>query len=237
MEPNNYQQNQPAPPGDFSNFNFKQEKKKNKFNAMIIPVVVLSLVAIVLAIFIFDYKSKYENQRDNVDAIATQRVTEAKKEQKISLDKEYEEKSKLPYLTYEGPSELGSVKISYPRSWSVYIDQNQGKKLFDFYSHPVAVPSANLEKKYALRVAITNDSYKDALEGYEKDTKSKNITISPYQVSGVAGARIDGEINKDQDGSLVVFPVRDKVLYVWTEDKTYIEDFNNVVLKNLSFIP
>jgi hypothetical protein len=73
------------------------------------------------------------------------------------------------------------------------------------------------------------------------DTKKivnlKKITISPYQVSGVSGARIDGEINKGQDGSLVVLPVRDKVLYVWTEDKTYIADFNNIVLKNLSFIP
>lgn len=237
MEPNFNQQNAPTPPGNFSNLNFTQEKKKKKFNTMIIPVIILSLILVVLSIFIFDYKSKYEHQRDDVDAIVTQQVTEAKKEQKTNLDKEYEQKSKLPYLTYEGPSELGSVKISYPRNWSVYIDQDQGKKLFDFYSHPVAVPAADLDKKYALRVAITNDSYQDALSGYERDTKTKNITISPYQVSGVAGARIDGEINKDQDGSLVVFPVRDKVLYVWTEDKTYIEDFNNVVLKNLSFIP
>ncbi|HMS31681.1 MAG TPA: hypothetical protein PKA29_00175 [Candidatus Saccharibacteria bacterium] len=237
MEPNFNQPNQPTPPGSYGNFNFSQEKSKKKFNMMIIPTVLLSLAVIALVIFLFSYKNKYQYQRDNVQNIANQQVAAAKKEQKVTLDKEYAEQSKSPYLTYEGPSELGSVKISYPRNWSVYIDQNQGKKLFDFYSHPIVVPSANLDKKYALRVAITSDSYQNALSGYEKDSKSKKITISPYQVSGVSGARIDGEINKDQDGSLVVLPVRDKVLYVWTEDKTYIADFNNIVLKNLSFIP
>jgi hypothetical protein len=237
MEPNYNQPTQPTPPGSYGNFNFNQEKPKKKFNLMIIPVVLLSLGVVALSIFLFNYNSKYQYQRDNVQNIVNQQVAAAKKEQNTTLDKEYAEQSKLPYLTYEGPSELGTVKITYPRTWSVYINQNQGKKLFDFYSHPIVVPAVNLEKKYALRVVVTSDSYQDALSGYEKDSKSKKITISPYQVSGVSGARIDGEINKGQDGSLVVLPVRDKVLYIWTEDKTYITDFNNVVLKNLSFIP
>lgn len=236
MEPNNTlptnnQFNQPNQP-----INFQMEKKKKPFNMLIVPIVLL-VILLGLAIFMaINYNSKYTEQKNKVQSIVDQKVTQAKKEQKVSSDKEYEEKSKLPYVTYEGPSELGSVKITYPRSWSAMYNQN-GSNLFDFYAHPTIVPSPDLKKKFALRVSIVDGKYQDALSGYEKQTKSKNITISAYQVSGVTGARIDGEINKDEDGSLVVFPVRDKVLYVWTQDKTYINDFNDVVLKNLSFIP
>lgn len=225
------------PIGQNNNLNFQTQKPKRGFNALIIPMTILGIGLVIAGILIFNYKNKYEYQKTEVDQITEQAVIQAKKEQKTELDKQYEEQSKSPYLTYIGPSELGSVKIVYPKTWSIYYDQNNGRSIFDFYAHPVAVPAADLEKKYALRVAVTSDKYQDALEGYEKQTKSKNITISPYQVSGVTGARIDGEIDKDIDGSLVVFPVRDKVLYVWTQDKTYINDFNDVVLKNLSFIP
>ncbi len=216
--------------------NFQMEKKKKPFNMLIVPLVVVILLLGAAIFMAVSSNNKYQEQKNNVQAIVDKNVTQAKKEQKISLDKEYDEKSKLPYVTYEGPSELGSVKITYPRSWSAMYNQG-GSNLFSFYAHPSIVPSPDLKKKFALRVAITDGKYQDALSGYEKQTKNKNITISPYQVSGVTGARIDGEINKDEDGSLVVFPVRDKVLYVWTQDKTYINDFNDIVLKNLSFIP
>ena len=237
MNENNNIPNMDAPTGGPSNLNFQIQKPKKGFNALIIPMVIMGIVLIIAVILIFNFKNKYEYQKSEVDQITETAVTQAKKEQKAELDKQYEEESKSPYLTYTGPSELGSVKIVYPKNWSVYYNQGNSRSIFDFYAHPVAVPATDLDKKYALRVAITSDKYQDALEDYEKQTKNKNITISPYQVSGVTGARIDGEIDKDIDGSLVVFPVRDKVLYVWTQDKTYINDFNDVVLKNLSFIP
>ena len=84
-------------------------------------IVPLGIVILLLGVAIFmavSSNNKYQEQKNNVQAIVDKNVTQAKKEQKISLDKEYDEKSKLPYVTYEGPSELGSVKITYPRSWS-----------------------------------------------------------------------------------------------------------------------
>ncbi len=237
MEPTNNLPNTNLPgsqPGQ--QFSFQVEKKKKKFNILIIPVAVLSLLLIGSVVMTMKYNSKYKQQRDDVQAIVDKNVIQAKKEQKTVLDKEYDEKSKLPYLVYEGPAELGSVKITYPRSWAAMYNQS-GSALFSFYAHPTIVPSPDLKKKFALKVSIVDGKYQDALTVYEKQTKSKSITISPYQVSGVTGARIDGEINKGEDGSLLVFPVRDKVLYVSTQDKTYINDFNDVVLKNLSFIP
>jgi flagellar basal body-associated protein FliL len=95
MEPNYNQPTQPTPPGSYGNFNFNQEKPKKKFNLMIIPVVLLSLGVVALSIFLFNYNSKYQYQRDNVQNIANQQVAAAKKEQKVTLDKEYAEQSKL----------------------------------------------------------------------------------------------------------------------------------------------
>ena len=125
MENNNIPpiNNQPSGP-----INFQMEKRKKPFNMLIVP---LGIVILLLGVAIFmavSSNNKYQEQKNNVQAIVDKNVTQAKKEQKISLDKEYDEKSKLPYVTYEGPSELGSVKITYPRSWSAMYNQGGFKK-------------------------------------------------------------------------------------------------------------
>jgi hypothetical protein len=99
MENNNIPpiNNQPSGP-----INFQMEKRKKPFNMLIVP---LGIVILLLGVAIFmavSSNNKYQEQKNNVQVIVDKNVTQAKKEQKISLDKEYDEKSKLPYVTYEG---------------------------------------------------------------------------------------------------------------------------------------
>jgi len=46
-----------------------------------------------------------------------------------------------------------------------------------------------------------------------------------------------GQIINGKKGSMVMFPLRDKTLKVWTEADQFVGDFNNSVLPNLTFVP
>jgi hypothetical protein len=67
-----------------------------------------------------------------------------------------------------------------------------------------------------------------------------NIKASPIKaenVKGVTGMRFDGKVTPLYSGSVVVFPLRDKTLKIWTEIPGNVPDLNNIVLKNLTFVP
>jgi hypothetical protein len=48
---------------------------------------------------------------------------------------------------------------------------------------------------------------------------------------------LSGQIAQQQKGTMVILPLRDKTLEVWTESDAYLSDFKNYVLPNLTFSP
>ena len=53
---------------------------------------------------------------------------------------------------------------------------------------------------------------------------------------------INGPITQDQNGNgqtgaMLIIPVRDKTLQIYTESSDYLSDFNNIVLPSLTFVP
>jgi hypothetical protein len=75
--------------------------------------------------------------------------------------------------------------------------------------------------------------------------KIKAAAYVPPKVNGVAnvqpGTRFDGQLVQTNagplTGSMVVIQVRDKVLKIYTLSNSYLNDFNNIVLPSLTFIP
>jgi len=60
------------------------------------------------------------------------------------------------------------------------------------------------------------------------------------KVPSVAGTRLSGQIfssSKAAPGTIVLVPMRDKTLEIWTESNDYLPDFNTYILPNLSFSP
>jgi hypothetical protein len=53
----------------------------------------------------------------------------------------------------------------------------------------------------------------------------------------VVGSRIDGEISQKKQGAMIVMPMRDKTLRLWTESRDYVADFDNIILPGFSFSP
>jgi len=208
-------------------------------SSVLIGVFVLLLVgSTVFGVWAFMSRSDYKNNSDKKSATA---VAAAKEEQKAIDEAAFLEKEKQPNETFNGPSEFGSLKIVYPKTWELYVDvktAGSGTSV-DGYAHPGYVPGVQSDTAFALRFQVISSDYVSLLKQYESLTKNGGVTVSPFRaelVNTVLGSRVDGQITTKRTGSVVFLPLRDKTLKIWTESNTYTADFD-AVLKNLSFSP
>jgi len=201
-------------------------------NPLLIPLILVALVMVGACVTSFMYFSKYADQRDNVNQKISAAVETAQVEQKTKLDTVYAEKDKIPYKTYTTPSVYGSIKLTFPKTYSSFINDT-GSNL-DFYAHPNYVPSKGVN--YALRMSISDKVFASEMKSYESAVKKGDLKATSITVVGVTGTRLDGLLKKDQTGIIAVFPLRDKVLKVWTENLDYRADFEQT-LKTLTFSP
>ncbi len=210
--------------------------QRGSINPLIVAVVVLSIFVIGLTAFGVWAFVNYTDHKDNVDQKVSAAVAAAKKEQKAADDARFLEQEKLPTKKYAGPSDLGRVEFKYPKTWSGYVDQSgEGSSSYEAYFQPGLVSPVSGKTPYALRVTIENQSYDDTLLEYKDEIERGELTSKPVTVNGESGNRIEGELEQDVQGIMIVFKIRDKTLKIYTESKTFQADFENIILKDLKF--
>ncbi len=215
---------------------------KKSLNGLLIPfilAVLLLLGAIGFGVWAYMGKMDYKN---NVDPKIATAVTVAQQETSSSKDKEFLEKEKNPLKEYRAAQIAGNLAFQYPKTWSAFVTEDtNGSTAVDGYFHPSFVPGLQSGTDFALRVKVVSRAYADELKQYEGKAKSGKVTISPYKApkvdASVVGARIDGEINPGQQDSMVLFPLRDKTIVISTESAQFLNDFNDIILANLTFTP
>lgn len=199
--------------------------------------VFLFLASVSFGVWAYMSRADYKNNSDKKSDAA---VVIAKKEQKAADEADFLEREKQPYETFEGPSEFGSIKIVYPKTWELYVDvKPEGGTPIDGYAHPGFAPGIQTDTAFALRFQVLASDYNDLLKQFESATKKGSVAVSPFRavlVDTILGARIDGQITTKRTGNIVLLPLRDKTLKIWTESETYTADFNEI-LKNLTFSP
>ncbi len=203
-------------------------------NPLAIPLVLSVIVLIVSAVMAVVYYTKFVEQRDNNQPVIDEAVAQAEEAQKTKLENEFTEREKVPTKNYTSPAELGTVKLVFPKTWSSYVDTAKSGGL-DYYGHPNYVPADGVN--YALRMSVTDRPFASEIKSYDNAVKKGELKATAIQASGTTGTRLDGFLKKDQEGSMVIFPLRDKTLRIWTESKEFRADFDNIVLKNLTFVP
>jgi hypothetical protein len=235
-----HNQPQPTQPLQYAGMPVGQPKKR--LNILLIPLILAVLFllgAIGFGIWAFmgmqDYKLNVQPKIDKAVAIAEEKT-------KTEKDKEFVEKEKSPVRTYKAPQTAGSLLITYPKTWSAFVEESdKNNELVNGYFHPSYVPAAESGTDFALRVEVVSQSYDQVLKQFEGKAKNGKVRISAYKApkmaSGLVGARVDGEINTGQQDSMVLFALRDKTIKVSTESAQFLSDFNNIVLANLTFEP
>ena len=199
-------------------------------------IIVLALALVAAAVFggwAFMSRQDFKNNSDKKAAIA---VEAAKKVQAAELQKAFAEQEKRPTKTYKGPTTYGTVTFNYPKTWSGYVDESVSGEPINGYFYPVVVPGLQSKTAYALRIELVDSDYSSVLAQHDSQIKDGSLRVSaiiPPKMNGVAnvqpGTRLDGALDQDITGSMVIIKVRDKTLEVYTQSNDFLNDFNDTV--------
>lgn len=207
--------------------------------ALVITIILL-IGALGFGAWAFSGRQDYKN---NVDAKISQAVGLAKQQEGAAKDAEFAEAAKNPLKTYNGPEAYGSLAISFPKTWSGYVDDTgHGTALVDGYFAPGTVPSlTDPGSVFALRVQVLGQPYDQTLQNYTGQQQNGKLTASAYalpKVPKTVGVLINGQLNgSGPTSTMVVLPLRSQTLEISTQGTQYLNDFNNYILPNFSFSP
>jgi hypothetical protein len=210
-------------------------------DALLIPliiVVILLIGALGFGGWAYTSQQDYKNNSDQKAAVAAEKAVE---ETKASEQIKYAEEAKNPLKTFVGPSAYASATLQYPKTWSAYVLEASSSTPLDAYFHPDFVPNVgDNDNAYALRMQIVSKSYNTVVDNFDGEVKQNKVTATPYslpKVPSVTGIRLTGQITTKKQGSMVILPVRNVTLMVWTESTESIPDLDNIILPNLIFSP
>jgi len=211
--------------------------EKGSMNVLLIPLILVTILFFAAAGFATWAFSERQDYKNNSDQKAKKAADIAARQTSSEKDNEFLEREKEPLKKFEGPAELGSVQLNYPKTWSGYVTIAEGSSEFVF--NPNVVQAAE-NAVYALRISVVQDSYENSVrefDGVVEEGKAKSQVYKLPKMKDVTGVRINGEIGEGKQGSIVILPLRDKTLKIAVESQNYIKDFDKIILPNFSFKP
>jgi Flp pilus assembly protein TadG len=217
-----------------------KHNQEGTVNSLLLPLI-LAVVFFIAALGFGGWAfSSRQDYKDNSDQKAAVAAASAKATEAENKDKQYAEEAKSPYKTYTGPEQYGTISLTYPKTWSGYVSTgSQSASPLNGYFNPNVVPSVTDQNStFALRIEVVNSAYNDVLRNF--NTQNGAVSISPYalpKVPKVVGAKATGQIENQKQGTMIVLPVRDKTLKIYTESTAFQSDFDNIILPNLTFVP
>jgi hypothetical protein len=211
----------------------KPEKKNTLVETLIlVGVCLIAATAIVFAVVFF---MQYNELKTNYESEKSLAITDAVKVQQDKDEAAYEERAKLPYYSFTGPSDYGSISFEYPKTWSVYVDKD-GTNNSDYvaYFQPKQVdPVSGKSSRYALRFQILNRQITTVQSSYEAKIKNGKLTSRAFSSddNALSGTWYEGEIADGIRGIVILLKVNDKTLVVQTDAEAYRSDFETLVKK------
>lgn len=214
------------------------ELPKQSHTSLIVALLMSILFVVSLGFGIWAFIGKQEN-KSNLDTKIEAASEIAVEKAELAKEADFAERDKNPFKTYTGSATYGSLTFSYPRTWSVYAEENNTGKLLDLYAQPNVVTGTQASNSFALRVQTLDDSYDTLVAKFQKSAEDGKVTVAAFRaekVPTVLGTRIAGEVVKDKQGTMILLPQRDKTFVLWTESTDYNTDFE-AVIKSISFVP
>lgn len=216
--------------------------QRGAINVLLIPLILMTLLFLSagsFGVWAFTSRADYKNNSDQKAAIA---AAEMRKKTQAEDEVKYAEQAKKPYDTYIGPAPYGNITVNYPKTWSAYVvEAERGSTPVSAYFQPKIVPSiTNQENSFALRVELVQNTYESVLDQFKTRLDRSQATVKPYslpKVPSVVGSRVEGQITNTKQGTMVILPLRNMTLKIWTESNDFKGDLDTHILPNFSFIP
>lgn len=203
--------------------------------------IVLLLAAIAFGAWAYSSRQDYKYHSDQK---VTAAVAVAKQKEDSAKDSEFIQREKYPLRTYTSPDAYGSLNVLFPKTWSGQVDDTgTGTALVDGFFYPNIVPSITSQNStFALRIQVLAQPYAMTLTNIQaaQQNPTKPLTVTPYalpKLPKIVGVEASGNLPNQKTGVMVVLPLRDKTLQIWTEGDQFVSDFNNIILPNFTFAP
>jgi hypothetical protein len=214
--------------------------EKQRGSISVVLAIVFGLLFVGSSVFAGWAFTSRQDYKNNVDAKIADASAVAVQEAETAKDAEFIEKEKSPVRRYTGPATYGSVSFEYPKTWSIYAIEGTTGTVLDLFASEAVVPGVKNDQTYAFRIEILSQTYDTELKKFDTSVKNGSVRVSAYRpvnVQNVLGTRIDGAIERDVQGSVVLLPLRDRTIKIYTEIPQYVGDFNNIILPSLTFVP
>ena len=192
-------------------------RAKNRIDLLkTIGLIVVSLLA-VLFIGLFIWMTlKWSEANTNVQGKIDVAVAEARNSLQTKLEGDFEEKEKYPFLTFSGPTDLGSLNFEYPKTWNLYVPDDASR--------------GGDSTVMALRVTIKSEQMDRVLEDYTRKVESGEMTVSSTVVNGVNVSVYTGKLDSDLMGIVCIFKIRDKTAILQTDSSNVFRaDFERIL--------
>lgn len=213
--------------------------ERGGISSMSIAFIVVCVALVVAIIFGFSSYSNENKYKNNDTQMINQAVSLAKQKLSAQLNAQFQAQNNATVTSYTGPSQYGSVVLSYPKAWSGYVDTTGGNPI-DGYFNPGIVPSVGDQGNlFALRLEVVANTYNSQLAQYTNQ-QGTPLTITPYalkRVPQIVGVMISGQIEQNKQGVMVILPLRTDTLEIWTESTQYTSLFINQILPAVTFQP
>lgn len=207
-------------------------RAKNRIDLLkTIGLIVVSLLAVLfIGLFIWMIL-KWSEANTNVQGKIDVAVAEARNSLQTKLEGDFEEKEKYPFLTFSGPTDLGSLNFEYPKTWNLYVpdDASRGGD-YHAYLNPGQVNVVDDSTVMALRVTIKSEQMDRVLEDYTRKVESGEMTVSSTVVNGVNVSVYTGKLDSDLMGIVCIFKIRDKTAILQTDSSNVFRaDFERIL--------
>jgi hypothetical protein len=217
-------------------------QQRGILNVLLIPVIFLAMLLMGISAFAYWSYSSRQDYKNNTDQKVNTAVTTAIQQTQAIDAKNYFQKEKDPLDTFTGPSSFGSVIFKYPKTWSAYVaEASTSQTPINGYFYPGVVPDVTSQSNaYALRVQLIEQSYANSMQQFIGNVSSGQLSVSQYalpKLPNVIGSKLQGQLTSNKQGTMVVVPLLNMTLEIWTESSQFQSDFVNTVLPSLTFQP
>ncbi len=204
--------------------------------AKTIAIAILGILSVTfLGLFVWKY-FEWDTVRTDVDGQIDAAVAVAISENTTKLENEFVEREKYPYRTFSGPADYGSLSFEYPKTWSLYVEQdasNGGE--YSAYLNPGEVQPVSANSINALRVRIITSAFDEEASHFDKLVESNQVTLTTRSVGGTLANVYSGELNTNLHGILAMFKLRDKTVFLQTDAMLFADEFYKL-LDTVTFI-
>lgn len=227
-----------------------------KFLFSIIFCSLSFIMLITTGIFALRSYNNYNNYTNNSVDMINDAVISAREDQKTKNSQIINQAKKgvavdgytnpITFAHFQTSEHLASLEFDYPHTWSAFIKNDAtpatDEARFDVFFDIDVVQSTASARPHALSLSILDNSYDQILINYRASIDSGNLVAAPYVIpgrtdAGFSGMRFDGIIAEGISGTLIILPLRDKTIILRNEISETADDFENIVLPSLNFIP